>query len=180
MPLTAGNRKSLENCHDIVFDGKLPENRGLLRQITNAEPRALVHRHRADVLAVEQDSAFLRLDEPDNHIECGRLPGSVGSEKPHYFPLLEPQVDVVNHCAAAIGLHESLRFENAAAWESAGHFDRLQSGILARVSEDLRDLAAIWSDVVPQRLRHRYPYLAGLQLRIYLHDRSVAGETRQH
>ena len=46
----------LEDRHDVVGDRHAAEDRGFLRQVADAAPRARVHRQRRDVLAVELDA----------------------------------------------------------------------------------------------------------------------------
>ena len=72
----------LEHGADVVLDGEAAEDRRLLRQIADPEPRALVHRQRGDVLAVEFDAAAVGLDQPGDHVEDRGLAGAVGPEQP--------------------------------------------------------------------------------------------------
>ena len=48
-----------QHGQDILLDGQAAEDRGLLRQIADAEAGALVHRQGGDVLAVELDRAVV-------------------------------------------------------------------------------------------------------------------------
>src|SRR4029077_3823407 len=102
----------LQNRQNVVFDRQLPKDRRLLRKITNASSRPLVHREFGDVLSVEQYSAGVRLNEANDHIERGRLPGPVRAEQSDYFTLLQPECDVVHDLSAAISLGQSVRFQH--------------------------------------------------------------------
>jgi hypothetical protein len=53
LALGSGLLGDLEDGADVVLDRKAPEDRGLLRQIADAEPRAPVHGQRGDVVAVD-------------------------------------------------------------------------------------------------------------------------------
>ena len=48
----------LEHGADIVLDAQAAEDRGLLRQVADAEPGAAVHRQIGDVVAVQQHAAL--------------------------------------------------------------------------------------------------------------------------
>ena len=68
--------------------------------------RPLVHRHVGDVLPVEDDLPFLRLDQAHDHVEGRRLSGAVWSEKSDDLALLQAQTDVVDDRTSAIGLYQ--------------------------------------------------------------------------
>src|SRR6476469_4734538 len=102
MAFSLRQRQCLEDCHDVVLDGQLSENRWLLRQTADAKPGALVHRHVGDILAVENDLALLGLDQADDHIEGRRLARSVGAEEAYNLALLKSETDVVHNCTPSI------------------------------------------------------------------------------
>src|SRR6185437_6200382 len=64
--------------------------------------------------AIQLDASFLRLDESNDHVERRRLARSIGAEQPDDLALLQPERHIVHHPAAAVGLDEAERFENAA------------------------------------------------------------------
>ena len=70
-----------EHGADVVLDVEAAEDRGLLRQIADAEPRALVHRQRRHVMAVERDDALVGLHQAGDHVEHRGLAGAVGAEQ---------------------------------------------------------------------------------------------------
>ena len=78
-----------EHGADIVLDRKPAEDRGFLRQIAEAEPRAAIHRERRDIHAVEQDAAGIGLHEAGHQIKTCRFAGAVGAEKPDHFAALQ-------------------------------------------------------------------------------------------
>ncbi len=54
----------LEHGANVFLDGEAAKDRSLLRQIADAEPRALVHRQRGDVVTVEFDAAAVGAISP--------------------------------------------------------------------------------------------------------------------
>ena len=77
---TAVRLHNLENRADIVFHIEPAKDRCFLRQIADAEPRALIHRKVSDLVSVEFDMAAISLDQPGNHVERRGLTGTVGSQ----------------------------------------------------------------------------------------------------
>ena len=75
-PLAVGLHH-LQHGADVVLDVEAAEDRRLLRQIADAEPGALVHRQRGDVVAVELDAAAVGFDQPGDHVEDRGLAGAV-------------------------------------------------------------------------------------------------------
>src|SRR5690606_15885900 len=96
-----------EHGADVVLDGEAAEDRRLLRQIADAEPRAAVHRQARDVMAVELDRAFVGLDQSDDHVEGRRLAGAVRPEQADRCAAAQADGHVVHDAAAAEGLHEA-------------------------------------------------------------------------
>src|SRR6185437_16333416 len=70
-----------EHCADILLHGQPAEDRGFLGQITDAEPRTLVHRQLRDVVAVKLDRATIGLDQPGDHVEHRGLAGAVRAQQ---------------------------------------------------------------------------------------------------
>ncbi len=87
--------RHLQHGLDVFFDGQLPEYGGFLRQITQTQPRSLVHRKARDVAIVEIDVAAVRLHQTDRHVERSRFSRSVGTQQAHDFALLYLVADVV-------------------------------------------------------------------------------------
>ena len=71
----------LEHGANVVLDVEAAKDRRLLRQIADAEARALIHRQTGDVVAVEFDLALVGLHQPGDHVEDGRLAGAVRAEQ---------------------------------------------------------------------------------------------------
>jgi hypothetical protein len=112
-PLLAVDRERLEDREDVLLDGEFAEDRRLLRQVADAAPRALIHRHPRDVGPVEPDRAGRGRDEARDHVERGRLAGAVGAEQADDLALAQLERDVVHHVALAVRLHEPVRREDA-------------------------------------------------------------------
>ena len=66
---TAAGLHHLQHRADIVFHIQPAKNRGFLRQIADAEPRALIHGKAGDVVAVEFDAAAVGLDQTGDHVK---------------------------------------------------------------------------------------------------------------
>ena len=87
----------LEDGHDVVLDGHVAENGGLLCEIAHTHLRALVHGELGefDGLAAFAAIGFrgeinfptIRLDDAHHHIESGGLSCTIGAEEAHYFAL---------------------------------------------------------------------------------------------
>ena len=67
---------------DVLLHRHPAEDRGLLRQVADAEPAALVHRQGRDVVAVQFDPPAVRLDQAGDHVEHRGLAGAVGAQEP--------------------------------------------------------------------------------------------------
>src|SRR5271156_5078947 len=86
----AGDVLHLEHGEDVLFDGELAEDRGLLREIADAVlARPHVHGNAGDVFSVGEDVAGIGRDEADDHVEAGRLAGAVRAEQAHDFSLAD-------------------------------------------------------------------------------------------
>src|SRR3990170_1280966 len=97
LELLAADIEELEYGPYIVLHRELPEYRGLLGQITYAEPRPLVHGEPRYVAVPEANRSLVRPDEANHHVERGGLPGPVGPEEPDDCPRLHAQVHAVDH-----------------------------------------------------------------------------------
>ena len=102
---------------NILFDIKTAEDRGFLRQIPDAKPRALIHRQRRDVVAVEIDAAFVGANEAGDHIEHRGLAGAVRAEQTHRLALAHVEADAFDHLAADESLFHAVHGEHALALE---------------------------------------------------------------
>ena len=87
----------LENRADILLDGKPAKDRGLLRQIADAEASAAIHRQIGDVAPIEADNPGIGGDQPGDDVKAGRLAGAVGPEQTDHLAALHRDVDVAQH-----------------------------------------------------------------------------------
>src|SRR5262249_18175655 len=87
---------------------ELPEDGRLLRQIPDAPAGALVHRELGDVLAVQEHLPLVRMLEPDDHVEAGRLACAVRPEQTHHLAGAHLDADVLHHAAPAERLGEAV------------------------------------------------------------------------
>ena len=93
----------LEHGHDVLADGEAAEDRGLLRQIAEAEDGAAVHGQAGNVLAVEQDAAAVGLHQAHDRIEAGGLAGAVGAEQAEHLAAVDAERDVGQHRLLVVG-----------------------------------------------------------------------------
>src|ERR1051325_1269001 len=92
--------RHLQHRPDILLDGQPPDDRGFLRQLTDPEAGAAIHRKFCDVLAVELDGAGVRRDQAGNDVEAGGLPGPVRTQQAHDLAALHRHIDVAQHWPA--------------------------------------------------------------------------------
>src|SRR5262249_23830065 len=104
LALAAIRLDHFEHRADVVLDVETAEDRGLLRQIADAEPRALVHRQTRDVVAFELNAATVGLDEPGDHVEHGGLAGAVGAEESYCLAAAHVEARALDYLAAPEGL----------------------------------------------------------------------------
>ncbi len=113
----------LEHGADVVLHGQAAEDRGLLRQVADAEPRAAVHRHGGDVEAVDLDRPLVDRHEAGDHVEAGRLAGAVGAEQADRLAGAHAERHAAHHLAALVALGQAARDQRA-----------LSAGICARTA----------------------------------------------
>ena len=110
----------LEHGADVLLDVEAAEDRGFLREIADAEPRALIHRQRGDIPAVEMDVAAIGLDEAGDHVEHRRLAGPVGPEQADGFAAPDVEAHPAHNLAAAEALLDAMDGEIVAIGGSGG------------------------------------------------------------
>ena len=82
-----------------------------MRQVADAQARALIHGQGGDVLAVQQDLPLIDPHQAGHHIEAGGLAGAVGTEQADDFAAAQEERDVPHHAAVAKGFAELHRRE---------------------------------------------------------------------
>src|SRR4051812_43989495 len=117
----AGELAGFEDGEDVLFDSEFAEDGGFLREITNAEARALVHGERGDVAILEFDGAAVWGDDTDDHVKCGGFARAVGAEQADDFTGGNGDGNAVHHAAAAVLFDEAFGAEkNLAAGRRPG------------------------------------------------------------
>ncbi len=147
----------LEHGANIVLDIHAAEDRGLLRQVADAEPRAPIHGKLGHVVAVELDAAGVDADQPGDHVEHRGLAGAVGPEQTDRLAALQIDAHVVHDAAAAVAFHKAERRKHPLAAERHRH------GLAARHRAGLghgndfgkRDRTPVGRPRRPSRFRRR-------------------------
>ena len=119
----------LEHGADILLDGEAAEDRGFLRQIADAEPRALIHRQLGHVVAVEFDGAAIRLDQPGDHVEHRGLAGAVRAEQADGLAAADIDADAAHDLAGAETLFHAMHSEIAGPLGRARRFAAIGLGL---------------------------------------------------
>ena len=94
----------LEDGHDVVLDGELAEDGGFLRQVAEPQAGALVHGLVRHLHVVQEDVPRVGTDHAHDHVERGRLPGTVGPEQADNLALRHADGHVAHHLASAVDL----------------------------------------------------------------------------
>ena len=113
---------------DILLDIEAAEDRGFLRQVADAEPGALVHRQRRDVVAVELDASLVGLDQAGDHIEHRGLAGAVGAEQADRLAAADIQADALHDLAADEALFHAVDGQKALAVDGAAPLSSRRRG----------------------------------------------------
>ena len=116
---TSGRRQRLarrvglqfEHGTHVVLDVELAKDRGLLRQVAQAQPGAPVDRHVGHRAAVDRDVAGTGTHQADQDVERGGLAGAIGAEQADHLAFADRQRDVLDDHAAAVGLLQVPRFQ---------------------------------------------------------------------
>jgi hypothetical protein len=99
---------NFEDRADVLFDGKAAEYRRLLRQITDAEPGAAIHRKLGDIAPIEADRPGIGSNQTGDDVETGRLSSTVRTEQADDFAALHRYVYVAQYRAPFEALAEAL------------------------------------------------------------------------
>ena len=103
----------LEHGADILLDGEAAKDRGFLRQIADAEPRALIHRQLGDVVAIEFDGAAIGLDQAGDHVEHRGLAGAVRAQQTDRLAAADIDADAAHDLAGAETLFHAMHSQIA-------------------------------------------------------------------
>ena len=137
--LRAVRLDDLQHRADVVLDREPAEDRRFLRQIADAEPRALIHRQRRDIVAVEIDAPAIRLDQPGDHVEHRGLAGAVRSQQADRLAAAHVEAHALDHLAPAEAFLDAAHREEVFAALGLRHRRTLLlamtlAGILAWIS----------------------------------------------
>src|SRR6266852_2092048 len=94
LPLFFVKRQRFQHGQQILLDGQLAKDRGLLRKVADAAPGALVERERRDILAAEQHVA-----------------GAVRTEQSHNLTVADVDCDIIDDGATGVTLRKPLPFQ---------------------------------------------------------------------
>jgi hypothetical protein len=95
-----------------IFHRELAKNRGFLRQIRQAQTRALVNRPVLHRRAIDQDLPRIGAHQAHYHVEGGGFAGAVGAEQAHHLTCAHGQVHFFDHQARAIALLQAAGLES--------------------------------------------------------------------
>ena len=113
----------LQHGAHIVFNIEFAKNRGFLRQITQAQARAPVHRHVGDRLTIDRDVAGAGVHQADDHVKRCGLAGAIGAKQTDHLALADRKRHVLDGLATAIELLQVMDFEAALATSAIGPGD---------------------------------------------------------
>ncbi|MCY1534372.1 hypothetical protein D9M68_697420 [compost metagenome] len=100
-------RLQFQHRADVLLHRQAAEDGGVLGQVRQPHPRALVDGHRGNDGAVDLDAAGIRRHQADDHVETGGLAGAVGAEQADDFAADHGQGHVLHHGPAVIGLAQT-------------------------------------------------------------------------
>src|SRR6185369_9566536 len=174
LALLATGLDHLEHGANILLHREAAKDRGFLRQIADAESRALIHRQLGDVVAVQFDGATIRLDQASDHVEHGGLAGAVRTKQADRLATADIDADAAHH------LPRAETFFHAVHGEEAGPLGRARRFAAIGLGTGL--LRTGTRSVIARRL------CGGLRLRQFQpgqrsrarHRRRVAYRVRQH
>src|SRR6185503_5828795 len=101
LALLAAGLDHLEHGANILFDSEAAKDRGFLRQVADAEPRALIHRQLGHVMAVEFDGAAIGLDQSGDHVEHRGLAGAVRTQQADRLAAADIDADAAHDLTCA-------------------------------------------------------------------------------
>ncbi|MNS91795.1 hypothetical protein D3C72_1259040 [compost metagenome] len=121
---------------DVFLNREAAENRCFLRQITDAETGATIHRHGGDIIAVDGDLAGIDRHQARDHIKAGGFAGAVRAEQSHGLATAHDQRNAVDDAPRIIGLRQAMRDQRALIGGLVRRWDRVR-GSAASAAEYL-------------------------------------------
>ncbi len=103
----------LQHRADILLHRETAKDRGFLRQITDPEPGALIHRQLGDVVAIEFDGAAIGLDQAGDHVEHRGLAGAVRAQQTDRLAAADIDADAAHDLAGAETLFHAMHSQIA-------------------------------------------------------------------
>ena len=102
---------AFQHRQDIAFDAQPAKDRGLLRQVTDAEAAALEHRQMRDRMAIEADFALVGPDQAHDHGEDCGLAGPVRPQQPDGFAAPHRDAHIAHHGQSPEALGQTMCHE---------------------------------------------------------------------
>ena len=97
----------LENRQDVLFHRQAAKDRRLLRKVSNALPRANIHRVVRDVVAVQNHAAGIWCGQTHRHVKSRRFTSPIRTEQPDDLAGCDVEIDPTHDDAAAVGFGET-------------------------------------------------------------------------
>src|SRR4051812_37637744 len=113
LALFPGGLHDLEHGADVLLDGETAEDRSLLRQVADPEPRALVHRQSGHVMTIKFDGASIGFDQARDHVEYGGLAGTIGPQQTYRLAASDIDADPAHNLPAAEALFHAMHSQIA-------------------------------------------------------------------
>ena len=104
---------SLENGHDVLFDGQGSEYRGVLRQVGQAGASSLVHRFVGYDLIINCDASRVGFYQPHDHVKASGLACAIGAQQADNLALLDTQGDIPDDFAGLEAFSEVLGVQHS-------------------------------------------------------------------
>src|SRR5690606_26926558 len=123
---------------------ELADDRGFLRQVTDARARAATHAQAGDLLLVDQDIAAISLDQADDHVEAGGLAGTSGAKQPGDLTAVERPRDSAHSPARCRRKVLPACSRNAWSISTTRSTSAWYSMVSARASTGLLPASGVW------------------------------------
>ena len=117
-----------EHAVDVLLNRHAAKNAGFLRQVTEAQDRAAVHRQVGDVLPIHHDAPGIGAHEAHDRIEAGRLASPVRTEQAEHLALADAQRNIGQDGALVVALGDGNDFEASLRDRRGGVVNRVGNG----------------------------------------------------